>query len=172
MIILILVGIKIFFARIIDVSLGSIRTILMVKGKSKSASIIAFLEVFVWFLVAKEALNTPYDSLLIPIFYAGGYACGTLIGVYLSNHFVSEVIGLQVITKNDNTKLVKKIRDSGYGVSIVALKKAYEGYKKEMLIIAINKKSLKKLIKLIKEYDYNAFIIINETKNVENGLIK
>ncbi len=169
---MLLVGIKIFFARIIDVSLGSIRTILMVKGKSKSASIIAFLEVFIWFIIAKEALNTPYNSLLIPIFYAGGYATGTLIGVYLSKNFVNEVIGLQVITKYNNKEMLKKIRDNGYGVSVVNLKNAYAKEKKEMLIMAINKKSLKKLVEIIKEFDHDAFIIINETKNVENGLIK
>lgn len=172
MIFLLLVCIKIFLARIVDVTLGSIRTILMVKGKSIPASIIAFLEVFIWFIIAKEALNTPYNSLLIPVFYAGGYATGTLLGTYLSNTYVSGIVGLQVITKTNNKKMIERIRKNGYGVSIVNLKNAYEGHKKEMLIIQVNKKSLKEITNLIKEYDHNAFIIANETKYVQNGLIK
>ena len=132
---MLIVCLKIFLARIIDVSLGSIRTILMVKGNSKTASIVAFLEVFIWFIIAKEALNTPYNSLLIPLFYAGGYATGTLIGTYISSNFLNGIVGLQVITKWPNKKLINQIRQSGFGVSIIALKNAYEGKKKEMLVL-------------------------------------
>ena len=57
--------IKIFLVRIIDVSLGTARTIIMVKGKSLVASLIGFVEVFVWFVIAREALNTTESSLLI-----------------------------------------------------------------------------------------------------------
>lgn len=169
---MLLVCLKIGLARIVDVTLGSIRTILMVKGRSKSASIIAFLEVFIWFIIAKEALNTPYNSLLIPIFYAGGYAVGTLIGTYISNNFVKGIVGLQVITKSNNKEVIDQIRQNGFGVSVVNLKNVYEGQKKEMLIIQVNKKSLRKITEIIKKSDPNAFIIANETKFVKNGLIK
>ena len=134
--------------------------------------IIAFLEVFIWFIIAKEALNTPYDSVLIPIFYAGGYATGTLIGIMISNTFVSGIVGLQVITKKNNKKLIEDLRQNGYGISIVDLKNAYEGNKKEMLFMQVNKKSLKYVSNLIKSHDASAFIIASETKYVQNGLIK
>ena len=169
---MLIVCLKIFLARIIDVSLGSIRTILMVKGNSKTASIVAFLEVFIWFIIAKEALNTPYNSLLIPLFYAGGYATGTLIGTYISSNFLNGIVGLQVITKWPNKKLINQIRQSGFGVSIIALKNAYEGKKKEMLVLQVNKKSLKEITNLIYDFDRQAFIIVSETKYVHNGLIK
>ena len=48
---------KIFFARILDVSLGTVRTIFTVKGKSLISALIGFIEVLVWFLVAREALS-------------------------------------------------------------------------------------------------------------------
>ena len=58
---------KIFFVRIIDVSLGTARTIIMVRGKGLIASIIGFFEVFVWFLIVREALNTTESGLFIAI---------------------------------------------------------------------------------------------------------
>lgn len=163
---------KIFFARILDVSLGSLRTVLMVKGRSVAAGLIAFVEVFIWFLVVKEALNTDVDSILIPIFYSGGYATGTLLGTFISNTFLDGLIGVQVITDDDNKEMIKKIRESGFGVSVVDLKDAYEGKKKDMLFIQIHKKSLKDLTKIIKENDPHAFLVVNETKYTQNGLIK
>ena len=54
---LLLLCLKIFFCRIIDVSMASYRTVIMVKGKSKLASLIALVEGLIWFLVVREALN-------------------------------------------------------------------------------------------------------------------
>ena len=75
---------KIFFARIIDVSLGTFRTILTVKGKICFPTIIAFFEVIIWFYVAKEALLVDTNNVLIPISYSLGYATGNLIGSLIS----------------------------------------------------------------------------------------
>lgn len=163
----------IFLARIVDVSMGTIRTVLIVKGKKISTAIIAFFEVLIWFLVAREALNTDIKSILIPICYAGGYATGTLIGSYISNNLLNGLIGVQVIVKQTKTnKILKEIRNSGFGVSVLDLKKTQEKEKKDMLFIQLNKKSLKKLTRIIRTIDPDAFLVINETKYVQNGLIK
>lgn len=162
----------IFMARACDVSLGTLRTVYTVKGKTKVAAAIAFIEVFIWYMVAREALNTPFDSWWIPISYSAGYAAGTMIGTFISNNFVNGLICVQVITQKNNNILIDAIRERGYGISVVALKNDYDSVKKEMLFIEINKKSLKDLTNLIKEKDASAFIMVNETKIVQNGLIK
>jgi len=168
----ILTCLKIFAARIIDVSLGTLRTVFVVKGKTIEPFIIAFIEVLIWFVVAREALNTEGNMILIAISYAGGYATGTLIGSKLSKWFVKGVVGVQVVVKENSEELIKKLRDKGYAVSIIELKNDYEGKNKDMLYIGINNNKLKELTGLIKEYDKSAFIVVNETKLVQNGLIK
>ena len=47
---------KIFLSRILDVSLSSVRTMFVVKCNKIMASLIAFVEIFIWFYAAKEAL--------------------------------------------------------------------------------------------------------------------
>ena len=78
----------VFFGRIIDVTLGTIRTLLTVKGKRLVAAGISFIEVTIWFLVVKEALNTGANSLWIVFSYAGGYAIGTYLGGFISNKII------------------------------------------------------------------------------------
>lgn len=158
---------KIFFARLIDVSLGTIRTIYTVKEKNVVASIIGFVEVTIWFLVVKEALNTYDNSYYIVVSYALGFAIGTYIGGVLSNRFIKMKLGIQVITiKRD---MVNEIRKHGYAVSVINV----EGnIKKYMLYIQINSYNYHKLISLIKKIDSNAFIVVNETKYVQNGYFK
>lgn len=169
---MIFICLKIFLARIFDVTLGSVRTILMVKGKSITSAILAFLEVFIWFIVAKEALLVATNSILIPIFYSAGYATGTLIGTYISTNYLDGLVSIQAITSRNNKKLINKIRKEGYGISVININNNYEKKKKDILLIEINKKRIKGLIKIIKEIDPESFIIVNESKFVQNGFIK
>ena len=116
---LLLLCLKIFFARIADVTLGTVKTNYIVKGKTVFAGIVAFFEVFIWFLVVKEALNTDIQSIWIVISYAGGYATGTLLGTYISNKFINSLISVEVITTKATKGNVNKIRQEGFGVSVV-----------------------------------------------------
>lgn len=164
---------KIFFARIIDVSLGTVRTVLVVRGRRNTAAFIAFFEVLIWFLIAREALTTEVTSIFIPICYAGGYATGTFIGGYISNNFVEGLIGIQVITKTKGVnKMIDEVRKAGFGVSVVDLKNPQDNEEKTMLMIQLNKSKLKKLTHIIRTNDKDAFVVINETKYVQNGVIK
>lgn len=163
--------IEIFLARIVDVSLGTLRTVFFVKGKTIEPFIIAFFEILVWYAVAREALNTEGNAILVAISYALGYATGTLIGTKLSKH-VKGIVGVQIITKEESDKLVNLLRKKGYVISIIELKNDYEGQNKDMLYIQVNNNRLKELFNIVKKYDSNAFIVVNETKMVQNGLIK
>lgn len=166
---LILLCAKVFFVRIIDVSLGTFRTIITVKGKAFYASVIGFIEVFVWFVVVKEALNTDINSIWIAISYSLGFATGTYIGAILSNHFIEGNLNIQIITTQYN--LVQVIRENGYGVSVIKVNGKDES-DKYMLFIEIKNKSLKHLRDLAISVDKDSFFIVTETKYVQNGYIK
>ena len=161
---------KIFFVRILDVSLGTIRTMFVVRGKKLISSMIGFFEILVWFLVVKEALQTESNSIFIAISYSLGFATGNYIGALLSGKLITGNVSVQVFTNNNN--LEKILREHGYGVSSVV----YTGYEEEahkhMLFINVDKKKEKALRELIKKNDKEAFIIVNETKYVENGYFK
>ena len=106
---------KIFFTRIVDVSLGTIRTILTVKNNKILASIIGFFEVLIWFIVAKEAL-VEVNGFLVPIFYSLGFSFGTYIGTYMSS-FIDSKISVFVVT--NNSKMIKKIKNNNYYITII-----------------------------------------------------
>ena len=160
---------KIFFVRIIDVSLGTARTIIMIKGKSLMASIIGFVEVFIWFMIVREALNTSQSGVVIAISYSLGFAVGTYIGSILSSMFIEGTLGVEVITTNKD--LASIIRNEGYAVSEVDVK-GQKDEKKYMLIIEIKNKRLKDLKALINSKDKSAFVMVSETKLVQNGYFK
>ena len=137
-----LYGLILFIARLLDVSIGSIRTILLVKGKSILAALFAFLEIIIWFY----AVNGTYFRSIINNKYIKGY--------------------YNIIVVTSKNKLITKLKKSNFGISHISLNN-----KKILLFIIIKKKNLKNLKELINSYDKNAFIIINETKDVNNGYI-
>ena len=164
--------IKIFFARIFDVTLGTIRTVFSVKGRTFIAGIIAFFEVIVWFLVVKEALNNNYDNFIIPVSYAAGYATGTILGTYISKTFINSLVSVEVLTNKATPKNIKILHDEGFAVSKVNAIKTYQNTKSSILFITINSKYLPKLNNIINKIDEKAFIVINESRIVHNGFIK
>ena len=158
---LLLTCIKIFFARILDVSLNTIRTTFVIKGKTFIVALIAFIEITIWLLVARTAINVKLN-LWIVLSYSGGYTMGTILGTTFINKFVKTNMELIVIsTKIKNTK---KIKNKNFGVSILNKDK-----NKTILLIETNKKRLDELTTLLKKLDNEAFITIKETKTIING---
>lgn len=165
---IVMLCLKVFFVRIIDVSLGTFRTMLMVKEKRIVATIIGFFEVLIWFLVVKEALNTDSNSIWIAISYALGFATGTYLGMIFSDRYISELLEIQIITENYQ-KLSKALRDNNFAVTATKVVGMDTKKDKYMLYIAISSKNYPKLNKILKEYDKQAFLVINESKYIRNG---
>ena len=158
---------KIFCARLVDVSLGTFRTINTVKGKEFVASLIGLVEITVWFLIVKEALNTDDNSIFIVIAYALGFSVGTYIGGKISKKFIKTNLEVQVILSSRSDNIVNFIKSEGYGVTVIEVNGSNN--KKYMLYIQIRNQSLDHLKDVIKILDKKAFIVVNETKYVENG---
>ncbi len=162
----ILMCIEVFFARMLDVSIGSVRTILLVKGKNVISTILAFIEILIWYMVARQTLTSDETNLAIILSYAGGYAIGTYVGGLINKYFVRGNLMAFVVTTLDNHFIIDKLKEAGYGVSTISTED-----KKLILMIEFKKKFLKNLKNTIRELDENAFVVVNESLHVENGYL-
>ena len=161
---MILICLKIFFARILDVSLGTVRTIVTIEGKKTIATLLAFLEVFVWFHVAREAISGEFNA-FVPFAYAGGYAAGTFIGILINELLNRGKMMLTVITAElDMTIFLEK---NNIKYSLVNLENSFDSLERKMIIIFIEKRSASKTINLIRKFDPQAVITSTSTNIVE-----
>ncbi len=166
---LIFLCIKIFLVRIIDVSLGTIRTVLTVKDKIILASSIGFFEVLVWFLVVKDALNSANNSILIAISYALGFATGTYVGGILAKIFTGRgTLSVQIIINKEDRELIDILRQKGYAVSVLQVS-GYHEAGKLLLFLEIDSLLLTELRKIINTVNDKAFMVVNDSKAVYNG---
>lgn len=107
--------------------LASIRTVFTVKNKPQLAAPIGFVEAFFWFMIVKAALdytiaNPVVDTIVLALAYSLGFALGTLLGGLLSKRFVRSKIHVQVVLSSKNDDLVNKLKEKGYGQTIITAK--------------------------------------------------
>lgn len=161
--------VKIFCGRLVDVTLATLQTMLLVKGKRNLATIIGFIDVFIWFLVVREALNTDIKSIWIALAYAGGYAAGTFTGSSLSKKIIRGTVGVQVITKNAKNKVIDAIKQSGFSATYVECKGIHKEDTNYLIGAQVDNRKLKEFKSLITNVDPNAFITVTESKEKLNG---
>lgn len=162
---------KIFFGRLIDVTLATMQTMYLVKGRRKIATILGFIDVLIWFIVVKEALNTELESIFIALAYAGGYASGTFVGSGITNKIMKGTVSVQIITKDENKKVTSTLKENGYSASIIESKGIYNGESNYMIYAQIDNKKIREFKFLITSIDPYAFITITESKEILNGYI-
>lgn len=160
---LLLTCLKIFFARILDVCISTVRTTFVLRGKTVIVAILAFFEITIWFLVAREALNTELNFFIV-ISYSGGYTTGTILGTLITHKFINT--NMELIVISNKIKNTKKIKDANYGVTVLNKDK-----NQTVLLIETDKKRLEELTNLLHKLDNKAFITIKETRTIINGYI-
>lgn len=163
------VCLKVMLGRMCDVPLSTVRTILLVKGKTVFAALTGLLETMIWFLVVREAISTEIGGFFVALFYGGGFAIGTLLGGLLAKKFISGSVEAQIVIDKKNAGIIPKIRENGFGVSVVNVNESEYGEGKHMLFIELDENRLPELRRLIKKLDEHAFMIVKETKFYQNG---
>jgi len=108
----------IFCARICDVSLGTMRTIMVVRGQRLYAAAIGFFEVSIY-IVALGKIFSTLDNPLSIVVYAAGYATGNFVGSLIEEKLAVGVLTVQVITMKAPLELTELLRNEGYGVTVI-----------------------------------------------------
>ena len=169
---LLILCLKIFIVRILDVSLGTIYTIVVVRGKKLVSAIIGFIEIFIWFMIVREALNfvanSFIESLIIGISYALGFSVGTIVGGLLTEKYIHGLITLQIVTTKYDI-LIPFFRNNGYAVTVINIEGINDDVKQKMLIMEISDIKLEEVKKSLKELDEKSFLIVTDTRFVKNG---
>lgn len=157
----------IFFARVTDVSLATMRMLMVVQGRKLLASLIGFFEVSIYVTALSKVVGN-LDNPLNLLSYALGFACGTFLGITIENKIALGSLAVHIILKTtEKDQLIKELRDKGFGVT-VTVGQGLEGTK-EILNVVINRKDLEALKKKVYEYDKSAFITVNNIKPISGG---
>lgn len=157
----------IFFSRIFDVSLGTIRIIFVSRGKKVLAPMLGFFEVLIW-LLAMGQIMKQLDNVMCYLAYAGGFAMGNFIGILLEEKLALGTLVVRIIMVKDECSLKDRLITSGYGVTVVDAKGANSDVK--IIYTIIKRKDLDEVISIINRCNSNAFYSVEDARTVNRGV--
>lgn len=160
----------IFSAKIIEVTIGTMRVILITKGYRKPGTVLAIFEILLWVFIASRVIMGIVDYPMKGIVYSIGFAFGVYIGSLLETRLAVGKILIYVIVDHDSGKsLTEMLRSLGHGVT--ALDAHGKDQKRMVLMIFANRKNKQTIIDVIESLNEKAVIVANEVSILHGGYV-
>ena len=163
------IPILIFIARVLDVSLGTVRVIFVSKGLKYIAPFIGFFEILIWLLAIGQIMtNLKNQNPVCYIAYAGGFATGNFVGMMIAEKLSLGVVLLRVVTQRDSGQLIRSLSSREYGVTSID-GQGVQG-KVQIIFTIIPRKEIRNVIEIVKKFNPRAFYTIEDIGFVEEGI--
>lgn len=162
----VIIPLLIFFARICDVSISTIRIIFVMSGKRNIAPFLGFFEALIWLLAIGQIISN-IDNTLSYVAYASGFAVGTFVGMYIEEKLAIGRVVLRLITKEPVHEFLTFLNNNDYRYSILDA----EGKtgKVNVVFLVLKREKLSDLTSAINEYHPNAFYTVEGVKMVKEA---
>ena len=152
---LVVLPLFIFFARIVDVSLGTMRIIYISKGMRLLAPILGFFEVLIWITAISQIMQNA-TNVLYYFAYASGFAAGNYVGMYIEQKLAVGIVAVRIVTKRDATPLTEYLKSERYGFTVASAKG--KSGRVRILYSIIKRSDLPRLAEIIRKFNPRAFI--------------
>lgn len=160
----------IFAMRVVDVSLGTVRMIVMVRGRRVLAALIGFVEVLIWIVAVGSALQhlgSPYHV----VGYAAGFAAGTYVGGVAENALaLGTVVVRAIIPDEADGATAHALRAEGYAVTEVDAR-GQDG-PVDVLNTVVSRKEAPRVIDLIEVQAPRSFVTVEELRTTYRGRLR
>lgn len=157
----------IFLARILDVSIGTLRVIFISKGMRLLAPILGFFEVFIWLLAIGEIMNN-LTNWMNYFAYSAGFALGNHIGMEIERRLALGLVILRIITNQKCDDLTEDLRSKDLGVTVVSAEGKFGPTK--ILFLMLSRKKLQTAQTIIKKHNPHAFYSIEDIRYANEGI--
>ncbi len=156
----------IFLARICDVTMSTIRIIMISRGNRTIAAILGFFEVIIWLVAVAQVLGN-LNNIASYLAYGAGFATGNFLGISLENRLAMGMQEVHIITESNMKALSMLLREEGFGVTNLEAK----GLKGQMdfVYLVTPRKRTKEVVYIAKEFDPHAFISITDLRSSKDG---
>jgi len=164
---LFIIPLLIFVARVLDVTLGTIRVIFVSKGLKYLAPVVGFFEILIWLLAIGQIMSN-LNNPACYIAYAGGFAMGNYVGIMIAEKLSLGVALLRVITQKDATELIQSLSSKKYGVTSVDGQGVHG--KVSIIFTIVPRKEIQKVVDIVKKFNQKAFYTVEDIGFVEEGI--
>jgi uncharacterized protein YebE (UPF0316 family) len=156
----------IFGLRIIDVSLATLRMLLTMRNARRLVPVIGLFESLIWVVAVGTAIQNLHSVWHI-LCYSGGFATGTVVGLWLEGKLAVGLATVRIITKTSGEEVARSLREKGYGVT------EFEGRGREgrieLIYTLVKRRQIPGVLAEVERLDPGAFISVEEPRTMRRG---
>lgn len=159
----VIIPLLIFLARILDVTLGTLRIVFISKGDKTIAPLLGFVEVLIW-LVAITQVMQNLNNFASYLAWAGGFATGNFLGLRIEQKLALGQIAVRVITVEPADDLIERLKGQGYRLTCIDAR-GTRG-KVNLLFMIVKRKKLNFVLDIIRDFNPQAFYSVEDVRSV------
>ena len=162
----------IFFGKILEVAVSTVRVVLINRGERGKGSIIAIFEMLLWLLVTGTVLVGFQEDIIKVFIFAVAFAIGNYLGSWMEDRLAFGLCSIQVIVPecSISQELLIKLRENKFAVTTV--KGQGKDGERDIMFIHIKRKRTQEAIEIIKSNLENAVIVVNDSRVIHGGYVK
>ncbi len=159
-------GLIVFVARVVNVSMATVRSLLSIRGQKRLATVISFFESLIFILAISQVLQSENNIWNI-LGYSGGFAVGTWVGLKIEERLALGYAAVQVISQTAGQEIATALREAGYGVTEMH----GEGLRGQVHVITTvaNRRDIPSIMELASQVDETAFVTVDDASRVYRG---
>jgi len=159
----------IFFAKLLEVAIATVRTVLSARGNRLVASLLAAVEITLWIVVTSTVLLGLSEDPLRAVAFGLAFAIGIYLGIAVEDKLALGLAQIDVIAETEEARqIAEKLRNHGYGVTTFECE-GLEG-KKLSLILKLRRKDVPATMAVLRGYE-NLFVTVTDIRKLTIGSI-
>ena len=159
----------VFFAKLMEVTISTVRMVLTAKGYRLYASLLAAAEITLWIVVASNVLLSLSEDPLRAVAYGLAFVAGIYVGILLEDKMALGLSQIEVIAGYEIAKrLTNKLREHGYGVTTYDCE-GMDG-RKISVSIKVRRKDVPSTIGMFREFE-DLFVTVTDIRKLSIGSI-
>lgn len=156
----------IFMLRVGDMTLDTLRVLVVMRGKKAVAWIFGFFQALI-FVVAISSVLKNLNNPLNMIGYAAGFATGNVVGMLIEERMAIGHIHMRIVSSRLGSAIADKIRQEGYAITEISAR-GKDGMV-SVLNCSVLRKNVSRIHKIVNEVDSDAFITAEDVRPVRRG---
>ncbi len=157
----------IFLARMSDVTLATLRNILLSKSVKYLVPFIGFVEVLIWLLAISQIMKNLHNPVCF-FAYATGYSLGIFFGIKIEERLALGLQVMRIITQKDSDELIRSLVEHSFGITTLEGHGAKGPVK--VILTVIKRKDIALVRQLIEKTNPTAFYSVEDIRTVSRGV--
>ena len=159
----------IFFGKIFEVTVSTLRMVLINRGERLKGSFLAFFDILLWLIITGTVLTGFQEDPMRIVVFALAFAVGNYLGSYAEEKLAFGLSSVEVIVEESEmtSQLVATLRQEDFAVTLI--RGSGRDGDRAVLLLHVKRKNIKKVISIINRAHPGACIVVKDAKTVSGG---